>query len=343
MAAKRRPRSTTVLARLRRWSSHHRWALWTLQAIVSIGLIAWVLSLLDLTNFSQVLIRPQWDWLLAMIVAAWLYLLLGGYKYWLLIRTHNRVPLLPFLGYFIMASSIGTYTPASLGEFSLVGFLRREHVPVHEGLAIILVDRVITLLVYVAVFLPLTVALLIPEMQFLWLVPCLVLLGGTGFLILFNRMTPLRMWVYNHLQRLQMQFLIDFLATISRLIRRHPWYLGANITVTLLRCVASAIVVMFALWAAGEWPPFKPVLYVTNSLSLLALLPVSVAGIGVYEGGGVTLLGQLGLDPERIFAALLYQRIYLLVSSPIYLLLIPLVMGRLRRSGAIAAPKEPQP
>ena len=57
----------------------------------------------------------------------------------------------------------------------------------------------------------------------------------------------------------------------------------------------------------------------TNSISLLNLLPVSLAGLGVYEGGGVMLFSRLGFDPERVFAALIYQRVYIIIYSLVML------------------------
>jgi uncharacterized membrane protein YbhN (UPF0104 family) len=88
-----------------------------------------------------------------------------------------------------------------------------------------------------------------------------------------------------------------------------------NIVLTFLRCLTAGLVVQCALYAAGEYGPFLPVLLTTNSISLLNLLPVSLAGFGVYEGGGVAILSQFGFSPERVLAALIYQRAYIIIYS----------------------------
>ena len=111
--------------------------------------------------------------------------------------------------------------------------------------------------------------------------------------------------------------------------RSDPWHLLGNTILTLLRCVTAGVVVQLALWAAGEWQPFLPVLYTTNAIAVLNLLPVSFAGLGIYEGGGVVILSQLGFDRERVFTALVYQRLYIILYSLLILLLSRAIVTRI--------------
>lgn len=308
---------------------HHRWLGWLLQTLVTTFIIIWILTYLDLNELRQAAVTPAWLPLIGMAFAAWVFVLIGGAKFWVLFRALTPVPFLSFIGYFLVATALGTFTPATLGDFSLAAFLRREQIPVHQSMSVIVVDRVITIGIYGTVFLPLTFGLLL-HMGQLWWAPVSFLVGGMLILIL-NRLPTVRKMINRFLKHLHLSFLSDFLSTTSDLLRLHPWHLLGNVGLTLLRCVVSGGVVQFALWAAGEWQPFLPVLYTTNSISLINLLPVSLAGLGVYEGGGVAILSQLGFDQERVFAGLMYQRFYIILYSLVMLILSRLLIERMRR------------
>jgi uncharacterized membrane protein YbhN (UPF0104 family) len=96
-----------------------------------------------------------------MIVVAWLFVLLGGIKFWVLYRALTPVSFSSFIRYFVVATSLGTFTPASLGDFSLAALLRREHIAVRDSMSVLVLDRALTVSLYAAVFLPLTLGLLL--------------------------------------------------------------------------------------------------------------------------------------------------------------------------------------
>ncbi len=317
---------TAFVQELRNSTGHRRYG-WIFRLLVTILVTAWILRSVNIEEFRRVAVAPDWWPLAGMILIAWLFQLIGATKYWLLFRALTWVPFRAFVKYFLVATSLASFTPASLGEFSLAAFLRREGIPVHQTMSVMVVDRVITVWMYATVFLPLTLGLLLHTDR-LWWAPVAFPVGG-GLLLVLNSIPVVRQVVYRVLMGLRLSFLTDFLATTSELLRLHPWHLMSNIGLTFARCLVSAVGVQFALWAAGEHGPFEPVLYITNSLAILNLLPVSVGGLGVYEGGGLVLFTELGFDRERVFAALVYQRIYVIVSSLLMLALSRLLLKRL--------------
>jgi len=293
--------------------ARRRWLIWGVRLCVTTGIIAWLLRQLNLQELQRVVVPPAVTPLLGMIGTAWLFVLLGGIKFWVLHQGLTPVPFSSFITHFVVATSFGAFTPASLGDFSLAAFLRREQIPVHESMSVIVVDRAVTLSMYVAIFLPLTFGLFM-HTGHLWWIPGSVMVSGTSLLAL-NRVVAVRRAVRRVLRSFPVPFLSDFLATTSTLLLQHPWHLLSNVGLTFLRCLVSGLVVQCVLWAVGERLPFLPVLYTTNTIAILNLLPISLAGLGVYESGGVTILGQLGFDQERIFVAFIYLRAYVLLSS----------------------------
>jgi uncharacterized membrane protein YbhN (UPF0104 family) len=296
--------------------------------------VVWLLQQIDVPALQRVAVAPAVWPLLGMVVVAWVCVLLGGMKFWVLYHALTPVAFCPFLRYFVVATSLGAFTPASLGDFSLAALLREKQIAVHTSMSVLVVDRALTVSIYAAVFVPLTLGLLFHS-AYVWWIPASFLAGGTLLLVLAGN-TALRQLGCRVLERLHLPFLVDFVATTSDLLWQYPWHLLGNIALTFLRCVTAGVVIQCALWAAGEWQPFLPVLYTTNTISVLNLLPISFAGLGMYEGGGVAILSHLGFDQERVLAALVYQRIYIILYS-----LVILLGSRTVLTGVVSTRKEP--
>ncbi len=323
-----------MLAKLWVILAQHRWLSWPLRLVMTAMVVVWLVRQIDVPVLQRVVVAPAVLPLLGMIVVAWLFVLLGGVKFWVLYRALTPVAFCSFIRYFIVATSLGAFTPASLGDFSLAALLREKQIPVHTSMSVLVVDRVLTVSIYAAVFLPLTLSLLFHS-AYVWWIPASCLAAGTLLLVLSGN-TVLRHLGCRVLGRFHLPFLANFMATTSDLLWQYPWHLLGNISLTFLRCVTAGVGIQCALWAAGEWQPFLPVLYTTNTLSLLNLLPISFAGLGMYEGGGVAILSQLGFDRERVLAALVYQRLYIILYSLVVLLGFRAVL-----IGMVSTKKEP--
>ena len=237
------------------WIGKRRWITWLFRACVTGLVFLWVLSFIDLEQFQQVTISPSWIPLAGMVLFAWLFVFIGALKFWYMFKAIASVPFGRFLLHFLVATSIGTFTPASIGDFSLAGFLRREQIPAHQSVSVILVDRVITVAIYGVIFLPLTLGLLLRTAQ-LWWVPLVFV--ATGLLTLVaNGNKKLRKQGRRLLEKLHWSFLSNFVVTTSDLLRAHPWTLVGNVALTLFRCLTAGLVVQCALYAGRRVSPFS--------------------------------------------------------------------------------------
>ncbi len=285
----------------------------TARVSVLLAIVWWLAARLDVAQAARLLAAANPLYILGMMAAALFFGCLGGLKIWTLLRALSRVSLWRTIPYFFVASSIGTFTPAALGDFSLAAFLQREQTPLHSGLAVVLIDRFITLSLYILLFLPLTLTLYLNHIAWLW-IPVLYFCAGATALLL-NLSARARAAVRTRLVTRYMPRAYDFLQTCSRLMRAHPLALLANVSVGIMRCVVAGLVVWLALSAVGVKAPFVGVVNVANALSVINLVPISFGGLGVYEGGGVVLFEALGLNALAVLAALLLQRAYVVVSS----------------------------
>jgi uncharacterized membrane protein YbhN (UPF0104 family) len=166
--------------------------------------------------------------------------------------------------------------------------------------------------------------LVIRDFHWLW-VPAAAAVGVAAFLGL-NLYMPFRRWLRDRVVLRYAPRFEDFFRTFSDLLRRHPLRLAANVGVTLLRSVVSGAVIYCALLAAGTRADLLPVTIITNSLSLLIYLPISVSGVGVYVGGAVAAFSYLGLSNERVLAAFVFQRLYMIGSSLVFLAMSRLLL-----------------
>jgi uncharacterized membrane protein YbhN (UPF0104 family) len=103
--------------------------------------------------------------------------------------------------------------------------------------------------------------------------------------------------------------------------------LYSNVFLSSLRGIVSGIALISALMAANLNPPFLPTICITNSLSVITYIPVSLSGLGIYEGGGLILLDSLGLNREQVVAGLFYQRVYIILWSLVTIVLWGVVMA----------------
>lgn len=281
-----------------------RYRRWVLRLLIVAGLVLLIGRQLNLQEFRAVVIAPRWSPLAVMVGVGLLYVLMGGLNIWIVLSAIAPIRFMRVLPYYLVASSVGTFTPAALGDFSLVGFLRREAVPTHQTLSAMLADRGVTLALNALVYVPLTASLVLSGQQLLW-VPAVVGLGVATVLVL-NLIAPVRRWL---LQRLILRFLPqleEFLRACSDLLRFHPTHLLANVGMTIIRSLVAGLIVVLALLAAGCWADLFDAVVLTNSLSLIS----SPGGAGVYEAGAAALFSQVGLPAARVLAAFVFIRVY---------------------------------
>ncbi|HUH65743.1 MAG TPA: lysylphosphatidylglycerol synthase transmembrane domain-containing protein [Syntrophales bacterium] len=292
---------------------------------VSVGLLLWIFKSIDFGIFSHVIASPRVLPIVGMISFSLLYVFLGGLKLWFLFRDFSSIGRSLFIGYFVLAGSVGSLAPAIFGDFTLIGLARRSEIPIHKSLSAIFVDRAITLVIALFIFTPFTIAFVLPEKSsyifpltvfsvalfslLLWLA---ARFGGT----LFGKFQATkRFW--------------DALAVFFAGDRRN---LYANIIISALRGIVSGITLILALMAANVHPPLIPSICISNSLSVITHIPVSISGLGVFEGSGLFLFEALGMNREEVLAGLLYHRMYIIAWALLTSLILTLIFMAKRRS-----------
>ncbi len=293
--------------------------IWLARLALTIALVILIATRLDFELFTQEIIAPQWLPLIGMALAGVGFIFLGGVKLWLLVRGLTPVRLGLFLLYFFLGGAIGSLAPALFGDVSIVALARRDGVPLRHMISTILVDRAITLSVIVWLFLPGALGLIWREFAWMfWALSGLSILGlGVGVWWFAQRA-----FAWQRFPRLA-----QFAQVFGEFARQQPRPVLANLLLTVARGILSGVSLQLVLLAvmptSSEW---FTTICLANSLSILNLLPITLGGAGIYEGGGMVLFEIAGLPREQVFAALVYQRLYILASS---VLIIAVAFGLL--------------
>jgi uncharacterized membrane protein YbhN (UPF0104 family) len=275
---------------------------------VSVVLLLWIFKSVDLGIFEEVVVSPKILPIIAMIGFSLFYVYLGGLKLWVLFRGFSPISLRLFTGYFFLAGSVGSLAPAIFGDFTMVGLARRNLIPVHTSVSAILVDRFITMVIALFIFTPFTLICVLPVKPLFiaalmallaLLLGCLILAAVRFAPSLFDRFSATKM----------------FWESFTLYFRGDRKDLYANILIGGFRGIISGLTLIFALMAAGVSPPFFSTICITNSLSILTHIPVTLSGLGIYEGGGLVIFEALGLNREQVLAGLFYQRVYIIIWS----------------------------
>jgi uncharacterized membrane protein YbhN (UPF0104 family) len=282
---------------------------------VSVALIILIMRVVDLRAFTETLISPKIWPLLLMIAFSLFFVFLGGLKLWVLFRGFSPINPGLFTGYYFLAGSIGSLAPAIFGDVTLIGLAKQNRIPFHKSISAILMDRCITLAVALFIFTPFTLTIILPfDIKNVFLLSTAALILTAGLVWTWICFAP----------RLFGRFTImkKFMESFSLFFGEYRSGLYINLLISCARAVVSGITLILALAAADLRPPFWETVCISNSLSVLTHIPVSLSGLGLFEGSGLILFEAIGLNKERVLAGLLYHRLYIIVWAALTFFLL---------------------
>ncbi len=293
---------------------------------VSVAFLLWIFKSVDLGIFADVVVSPNILPIMAMIGFSLFYVFLGGLKLWVLFRSFSPIRLRLFTGYFFLAGSVGSLAPAIFGDFTLIGLAKQSQIPVHKSISAILVDRFITLVIALFIFTPFTLIFVLPvKSTYVLAVTAISVALFGGLLCISVRFAPFLFGKFSATKRFWESFSIFFEGDRTNLY--------TNIFISSFRGIVSGITLILALMAANITPPFIPTICIANSLSILTHIPVSLSGLGVFEGSGLILFETLGLNREQVLAGLLYHRMYIIIWAFLTSLVLTLIFAIKKHSG----------
>jgi uncharacterized protein (TIRG00374 family) len=285
--------------------------------------VRWLVGL-GILGYLILVIRPQelWAhlrnfdllWIPVWIATYLVAQLLGAAKMFVLLRAFGRVPYLTVVRYDMVATSIGYFTPGSIGApISLTLNLRKESIGMAQSAAAFMVDKVLTLVVVVCfgcigIWFAFSGEALHPAVGQLFVYAAYVLfaaaLVGTGIV------------VARHISILQR--LYDIAARVWKamsIYRDHKSSLALNLGITVVMQCVWALLWLIVFHGLGMQVQFLGLLTTVPAVSFVGYLPVSVGGLGTQEVTAIALWAHAGILAESALSAFLVSRILTLITA----------------------------
>lgn len=285
-------------------------------SLVAIFIIGWWL---DWRAVARVVDQasPELIVLCVILYAAQRFLMAG--KWLLLLRVHGvRMGLLPATWLYSAATLAGSFLPSTVGGDAMrVGWLWRNGVDANDATASIVVERVVGAFVTLAaaivgMFWLGRLAKLSDEMHSMMLVAGAALLViGLGLAWSWAGPKRLRLALSeNHaFGRLVARFRTAWLRQ-----GRRPGVVVAFALLTLFECIYSLFMGWLTAQALGIEVAFVDLAAAYAVALAITRLPLTIDGIGVYEGIMALLLGVVaGLPPAESVALILVGRVLFLL------------------------------
>lgn len=240
---------------------------------------------------------------LYLIIILPLYILIiffGTLNLLLLLKSSKlRIKFKKLLRYYFTSWSMGLFIPGKLGEFSMVYFLKKENIGIGKGLAILLVDQILTLIVLG--ILSMVSVIIIFHIKSMW-IGILAILVIMGLLIISKTNKKLRILIRKFILRKHEKKFTGFAKIVGFLIRERKSILIINLLITIIKYILHALVLYVILISIGGKFSLWMILIISSLAKAIGLIPITINGLGVKESVAVYIFGIVGLDASLVTA-----------------------------------------
>ena len=248
------------------------------------------------------------------------FALAWGLQIWVGLRLLGHRPgLRPTLSAAANSWSVGILTPARSGDLSLAYFIGGE-APRPVALALVVIDKIFSLAFLALAALAATLWLGLRQASQLTLAAALLLVAlAAGVLLLRSRrlLPALLRWSERFVGRRPGAFYEALIGMLEH--RRYLVFVAAAVSVRwLLLCAMN----LMLFQAVGHLPGYLFVVAATAAGRIIALIPVSIGGIGLKEPIQIVIYGLDGIPAEALIAvSLLGMAAGLLLAATLPLLM----------------------
>jgi len=199
-----------------------------------------------------------------------------------------------------LAWAIGLFLPGRLGEFSLSHFLQEEDYTLGESTAVALLDKISTFIV-------------LGILSILALIKYFNTTYAVKFAFIFLSMLIISLFLLaNHKIRYLIKQKIlgkysllfhGFYTSFKEILISHKKIFALNLLITLIKWGFSFLTIKIIFMSLGTPINFLDISYITSLSILIALIPISIGGIGVRESTAIYLFNLIFIKPEVTLAA----------------------------------------
>lgn len=293
-----------------------RWLLVLLKAVVSVSIMGYLFSKVDMQEVKDTLGRASLGHLFAAVAVLLLQAVACALRWSMVIKSISspvrlRVAVqILFIGYFFnqaLPSSIG-------GDAMRVWRIRHHGFPLRKAINSVLVDRVIAM-VALALFMLMSYPVIQqfvgnPLLRLAVVFVALALLGGFTMLYYFRKI-PNRFFGWRIAEE------IRHLSTEAHQVTRTPRRAIEIVMLSIAIHAMTGIAIYEVARGLGLSVGLLECVVLTPPILLVTVLPISIAGWGVREAGMVTALAFAGVAAhDALMVSILFGLLLVLISIP---------------------------
>jgi uncharacterized protein (TIRG00374 family) len=315
------------------------WKSWL--KLIGLALLIWIMSTVDWPRAFQVLSKLKPGYMAGYMGCFVAMMLLRASRLRLALSRLDHP--LGFKDCYVATlepAFFGAVTPGRLGEFSRVGYIQAHGIPPQEAIAVVTVERLIDmglLLVFGAGGLVYIFG------------PTSYHFGGAVVVALGLLLFGAAIRGYGRTLPGAQKYLGWLLHWEPAAVRRHRLALAASFLVVMQRaalpvflvglgCILLNFVQVFLLaMAFGFQADYLMVIFAYTTATLVALLPISIGGLGTREATYITIMGRAGIIKEQ---ALLFSLVDGFVFGVLMLFVLLLPFWILRFFSVPSLPRE---
>ncbi len=293
-----------------------------LKVLVSLGLVVWVLSRVNLAQVGQQLATAK---LLFFVAALALYVLAitaNAVKWQVLLHAQDvHVPFGAALEFQFIGFFFNNFLPIVGGDVMRGYGLARYSDRTAEAAVSVLADRIVGLMAYmasavIAAILAVTVTGRSDLEQFEWLAVAALLALGLGFAALLSRRLRAllsRVFAWRWLVRLS-----PLWEKVSGALNAYRFKYRALLLafgVAVVGILATAFVNWYLSASMGGLMPLWAIFLFNPLIALVAMIPIFVAGLGVNQTAYPFFFGLVGVPAGHALAVSLLMQVVIILGS----------------------------
>jgi len=227
-------------------------------------------------------------------------IVIGASNLKILLNFYKKMPsLLKVLKYYFFSWCFGLFVLSKFGEFSIVYFFKKEGIPMGRGLAITLIDKYITVILY-GIFASLFIFIFFGIKKTMLLIAILAITTAITVFVLLSKTTRniIKKYILKKYAKKFKKFSSTFFAYLSKGKR----YLFQDSLLTIVRLAVNASKTYFLFLGFGVHIPLIYIMMVYSVTSLSILIPISIGGLGVRQSVGLFLYILLGVPSAIIMS-----------------------------------------
>ncbi|MCR4335284.1 MAG: flippase-like domain-containing protein [archaeon] len=239
-----------------------------------------------------------------MIIIFALILMINAINLFILTKNIGDVKFSEVFHYSYVAWAIGFVLPGKLGDFSYGSMLKKNGFSLGEGIAIVTMDKALTLLIILAISTIGILFLINSELNntviFLILLWAGIIIAAFEFgLGLAEKYLP---------EKISQQF-VKFSKPLKK-VYSNKVSLLLNFSLTILRIILQTLVFYFILNGFGLGIDFFTLIFIVTIGTIVSLIPITFSGLGFREGMFIYLLGLQGIPIEIAGSAALISVLF---------------------------------